>query len=81
MVMGNNQGTNNSQATSVQGLYFDNGTKNVLVDSNTVAYIANNALHGNNCSNLVITNNLFFAMAGPLRCKDLPGQRLSAKSP
>jgi hypothetical protein len=58
--IGSSQGTSDTKSTSVQGLYFDIGSKAVVADSNTVAYIANGAVHGNNCGNLTITNNLFF---------------------
>lgn len=57
--IGNNQGTN-VNTTSAQGIYFDSGSKNVIADSNTVAYIANGAFHGNNCASLSIKNNVFF---------------------
>ena len=58
--IGNNQGVSEASTTSVQGLYFDIGSKAVLADSNTVAYVANGSFHGNNCGSLTITNNTFF---------------------
>jgi len=57
--IGSHDGTSD-ETTSVQGLYFDLGTKNVIIDSNTVAYVTNGAFHGNNCGNLSISNNVFF---------------------
>jgi len=57
--IGNNQGTNDNYS-SVQGLYFDLGSKNVIVDSNTVAYVASNGIHGNNCGSLTFRNNVVF---------------------
>ena len=58
--IGAGKGTNETKETSVQGLYFDIGSKSVKADSNTVAYVANNGFHGNNCSGITITNNTFF---------------------
>jgi len=57
--IGNNQGTNDNYS-SVQGLYFDLGSKSVIADSNTVAYVTANGIHGNNCGSLTFRNNVVF---------------------
>ncbi|MEP7108363.1 MAG: PA14 domain-containing protein [Ferruginibacter sp.] len=58
--IGANYGSNDPAGISARGLYFDLGTRNVLVDSNTVAYNIGSAEHGNNNASLTITNNVFF---------------------
>ncbi|MEP7108366.1 MAG: PA14 domain-containing protein, partial [Ferruginibacter sp.] len=58
--IGANYGSNDPIGTSARGLYFDLGTRNVLVDSNTAAYNIGGAEHGNNNASLTFTNNVFF---------------------
>ena len=58
--IGANNGSDNAKSTSAKGLYFDLGTRNVLIDSNTVANNKGGAFHGNNNSSLTITNNVFY---------------------
>ena len=58
--IGANNGSDNANGTSAKGLYFDLGTRNVLIDSNTVANNKGGAFHGNNNSSLTITNNVFY---------------------
>lgn len=55
-------GTNKyvSAETSVNGIYLDDGTRSVLVDGNTIAYIGGNGIHGNGNAGITITNNVIF---------------------
>jgi hypothetical protein len=56
---GTDAGTN--FATSVNGVYLDDGTRTVLVDSNTIAFIAGNGIHGNGNAGNIITNNIVYS--------------------
>ncbi len=47
-------------ANSVNGIYVDDGAADVLLDSNTVAYIPKGGFHGNNNRRISITNNTTF---------------------
>ncbi len=58
--IGNYLGTPDTYNNSCNGLYFDLGTKNVIVDSNTCAYNSSGAFHGNNNDSLWFRNNTFF---------------------
>lgn len=47
--------------SSCNGLYFDLGSRTIVADSNTIAYIPGNGVHGNNDSNITMRNNTFFS--------------------
>ena len=46
--------------SAVNGIYVDDGAADVLIDSNTVAYIPVAGVHGNNNRRITITNNTTF---------------------
>ncbi len=45
----------------VYGIYTDGGTKNVVIDSNTVAFCSLGGYHCNSATNITITNNTFYS--------------------
>ena len=58
--VGNYLGSPDTYNTSCSGLYFDLGTRNVIVDSNTVSNNSSSAFHGNNNDSLWFRSNTFF---------------------
>ncbi len=46
--------------SAVNGIYVDDGAADVLIDSNTIAYIPVAGVHGNNNRRITITNNTTF---------------------
>ncbi len=46
--------------SSVTGIYIDDGSADVLLDSNTIAYIPSGAIHGNNNRRITVINNTTF---------------------
>ena len=58
--VGNYLGSPDTYNTSCNGMYFDLGTRNVLIDGNTCAYNPSGAFHGNNNDSLTFRNNTFF---------------------
>ena len=59
--VGQNKGTNTpTELNSVNGIYVDDGAADVLIDSNTVAYIPKAGIHGNNNQRITATNNTTF---------------------
>ncbi len=59
--IGQNKGTNTpTELNSVNGIYVDDGAADVLIDSNTVAYIPKAGIHGNNNRRITATNNTTF---------------------
>lgn len=59
--VGNNFGTTGTFESSCNGLYFDLGSRTIVADSNTMAYIPGNGIHGNNDSNITMRYNTFFS--------------------
>jgi hypothetical protein len=45
---------------SVSGIYNDEGTKSVLMDSNTIAYVPYHAIQGNNNQSMIVRANTAF---------------------
>ena len=58
--IGANKGSDDAKGVAVSGLYFDLGSRTIVIDNNTVANINGNSFHGNNNAYLTITNNTFF---------------------
>ena len=59
--VGQGYGTSNTNNESaVNGIYVDDGTYNVLIDSNTMANIPVGGVHGNNNRFITVTNNTTF---------------------
>lgn len=56
-VRGTDGGTSES---AISGLYFDQGTRTVVVDSNTVFNVNGNSFHGNSNASLTFINNTFY---------------------
>jgi len=50
-------GTPGASQSSVVGVYMDEGTRDVIIDSNTIANIIGSGIHGNGNGNIIITNN------------------------
>ena len=59
--IGNANGTDGPHPTSARGIYCDEGTRNVLIDSNTIAYNNGTGLYNNSVSDITITNNVSFS--------------------
>ena len=59
--IGQGFGTSNANNESaVNGIYVDDGSADVLIDSNTCAYIPVAGVHGNNNRRITVTNNTIF---------------------
>ncbi len=58
--IGANNGTDDLKGTSVNGIYFDEGTHNVIIDSNTIAFVPGAGIFGNSNDSLTIRNNTSF---------------------
>ena len=59
--IGEGKGTKDPNAVpAVNGIYVDDGTADVSIDSNTVAYIPKGGVHGNNNRRISVTNNTTF---------------------
>ena len=59
--IGNNNGTDETgEAPSVNGIYPDEGTRTVNIDSNTIANIHGAAIHGNSFADLTLNNNIMY---------------------
>ncbi len=53
-------GSNDTTDGNANGIYVDDGTYNVLIDSNTVSNLADAGIHGNNNRYITATNNTVF---------------------
>lgn len=67
--IGSNQGTNSG--LKARGVYMDEGTNHVIVDTNSIAWISDKGLYGNNYDTILWRNNIVFKTAG------FTGQKLS----
>ncbi|MBE7172265.1 MAG: right-handed parallel beta-helix repeat-containing protein [Williamsia sp.] len=60
--LGNVEGTTTSPFDRLsEGIYLDERSENMIIDSNQVAYCADKGLYLHNVRNVTVTNNTFFA--------------------
>ncbi len=62
--IGQAAGTESPLSSSARGLYSDNGSMNIIYDSNTVAYATSHGFHGNGNRYLTMINNTVFQCGG-----------------